>query len=377
MTETQLRQVGDDEHSGEAQHVDAPRLLLHGLDSLYVCYYLELVTSNLDFEDLEYRKQLVKDGQQGQEFLELGSERFMLKAYGQKPYRYVLENEAFSVALGENMSPSLKVQFYSAALWRDGAMALHGRIHAWAESMGAHRNRPEVVSRADWAFDFNLPAIDFDENHFASRARKDAKYRESGAPQTFVFGTDQTVVRVYDKVAEIEQASGKAWFYDLWGQRKDVWRVEFQVRGDRLKQGGIRTMEDLEALQGDLLRELASNHTTLRVPSPDSNRSRWPFHPLWQALFAAVAALPQLGLSRSYDPANLIEYRLAVQVRSLYGSLKALGALLALQAGQSGEQVSLDRLTARLPRLLDRHHSEVHWAAEIEDRIRKHEMGQW
>ena len=31
----------------------------------------------------------------------------------------------------------------------------------------------------------------------------------------------------------------------------------------------------------------------------------------------------------------------------------------------------------RLPRLLDRHHCEVHWTAEIEDRIRKYEMGQW
>ena len=63
-------------------------------------------------------------------------------------------------------------------------------------------------------------------------------------------------MRIYDKVAEIMQQSEKHWFYDLWGQNKDVWRVEFQVRRPHLKKVGVDGLADLHSFKGDILREL-------------------------------------------------------------------------------------------------------------------------
>ena len=354
----------------------APRLLLHGLDSLYACYYFDLASSKIDFDELEYRKQLAKEREDTKAIIELGGERLQVKGSGAYPYRYVLVNKDFSLALAERMHPSLKVQFFSEALWRDGAQALHNRIMLWAKALGVTVLKPEQIIRADWAFDFELKTIDFTEDHFVTRAKKNSKWRDGQTVQTFSFGTGDTVLRVYDKVAEIENASSKAWFYDLWGAKENVWRVEFQIRSERLKAAAIKTLIDLEDLQGDLLEQLALTHTTLRRPNGDSNRARWPMHPLWVALRGGIEALPKLGLCRHYDPMNSIEYRLIKNAQSLYGNLKGLAALTTLRKPSQGIP-TLDETLEALRGVVMRFHSDLLWEQEAERRIRLHEVGQW
>ena len=46
-----------------------PQLLLAGLDSLYVSYYLDLETSDLDFADLEFRKLMLADRETGRQVM--------------------------------------------------------------------------------------------------------------------------------------------------------------------------------------------------------------------------------------------------------------------------------------------------------------------
>ncbi len=188
-----------------------PAALINGLDSLYVSYFLDMTTGKLDFEELEYQKQRLK-ADKGRQFIEisLGSETFALRPYGRNRYAYVLANEAFEIRLTELMQPSCYVQFFSKALWTEGVGALLERFEAWRESLELRPRRPERVSRADWAFDFHLPSADFIADDFVSRAAKDATHRDNRAEQTFTFGKGDVVVRVYDKVAEIEQQSGKA-----------------------------------------------------------------------------------------------------------------------------------------------------------------------
>lgn len=145
---------------------------------------------------------------------------------------------------------------------------------AWAESVGLVPYREERLSRVDFSFDFELAQPDFDENSFVSVTVKDAQYRRGGQLQSLRFGEGATVLRVYDKAAEIAEQSQKTWFHALWGGDVPVWRVEWQVRKEALKPFGLRTVADLAERQGDLLRYLATAHTSLRVPTADSNRSR-------------------------------------------------------------------------------------------------------
>ena len=364
-----LAQVG----TGRTQE---PPLLLSGLDSLYVCYYLDAHTGGLDWDRLAYEKERLKVTREELVELELGSERLALLPYGRHPYRYVLSCCDFEVRLAERLQPCCQIQFSSQGLWKHGKDALTARVAAWFRSLGIVATQPEVVSRADWAFDYHLPVVDFDLDSFVSRATKDGQNREHGAVQTYRFGQGATVVRVYDKVAEIEQQSGKAVFYELWGQTENVWRIEFQLRSERLKQGGIRTLADLDEFQGDVLREVASQHTTLREKTSDPNRSRWPLHPLWRRLQADIARLPETGLIREIDPAVELDWRLHRQLRSLYGSLKGLAAIRSLLEAQD-KAMPLETLLAELPDLLRDEHAESIWLSDVNDRITKHGYGQW
>lgn len=354
----------------------APRLLLSGLDSLYVSFNLDTATSLVDWAELAYLKESLRVERGEFTEIELGSEQFALMPYGRKPYTYILTNACFEVRLAEHMQPACHVQFFSEALWGQGLANLTDRFERWHRSMNLLPIRPDLVGRADWSFDYHLPTVDFETNWFVSRATKDAIYRENGIVQTFTFGRGDVVVRIYDKTAEIAQQSGKTWFFALWGTNADVWRIEFQVRGPRLREGGIRSIADLQDLGADLLRELASSHTTLRAPRTDLNRSRWPLHPLWTQLLLDIDELPQTGLVRDMDRSAPLEWRLHRQVQSLYGMFKGIAAILALLRAE-GVQMELEDLLEALPGLLDEHHSNTLWRADIEWRIKAHGFGRW
>ncbi len=354
-----------------------PKLLLSGLDSLYISFYATASQSDLDMEEFDFLKEKTRESR-GQTFaeVELGTERFALMPYGKHPYRYVLRNEAFEVRLAEHMQPGCHVQFFSESLWTLGLDAILARFKTWAESINLRFSLPEVISRADWAFDYGLPVIDFTQDDFVSRVEKDSRHRANGVVQTFAFGKGEIVVRVYDKVAEIQEQSDKTFFYELWGQREKVWRIEMQVRGERLRVAGIATLADLKAFQNDLLRELATNHTSLRRPNGDSNRSRWPLHPLWKKLIADIEALPRTGLIRAIDPIRPLNYRIDRQAKSVYGMFKSLAALVAARDGLE-QPPSLEQFIDSLPKTVAPHHWDLVWNQAVKERLQALRLGQW
>ncbi len=358
--------------------LDVPRLLAHGIDSLYVSYFFETANSLIDWEELAVCRERSRQRRfaTGEEIV-IGSENFWLMPYGKKPYSYVLSNADFEVRLAEHLQPCCYVQFYSEALWRDGAQALHMRLLHWAGSVSLFRSRKPVVSRSDWAFDFHLPSIDFDGDNFVSRGRMKGRWDNGENITGFQIGKGDVVVRVYDKVAEIQAQSGKVWMFQVWGQDKEVWRVEFQVRGPVLQQHGIRSPNDLFDLQYDLLRELAGSHTTLRTPNGDANRSRWQLHPLWRALREAIANRPQEGLVRSINPASSLRLRRYQQIKSLYGSIKGLGAILSIGRPDGKVMGFNDTLKAIRVLMFKREHDPAEWEAELQDRVQRHGLGKW
>ena len=354
---------------------DLPRLLARGLDSLFVSYYLDFSESSIDWAEISTAKERIKHAR-GRNFVELklGNQGFALMPYGRKPYTYVLSNRLFEIALGEHMSPACTVRYSSEALWVHGFEALEQTLTAWFASLKCRETRNNAISRADWAFDYDFNGRDLKVEDFVSRASKDAVWRENQSNQTLQFGKGNIVIRVYDKISEIAQQSLKSWFFDIWKQRENVWRIEFQVRAPRLKQGGINTTETIAILQNDLLRELAANHTTLRAPTEDSNRSRWPLHPLWQSLLADIAAMSQTGLVEAINPEQSLEYRLYMQSKSVYGHLKSMAALKTIRVN-AAEPISLEEMLKALPTMLSKFHQPYNWKHEVLERITKHNLG--
>jgi hypothetical protein len=355
-----------------------PKLLLHGIDTLQASYYLRPGSpGGIDFEGLALERErlrLAKD--RHAEPVKMGDWEFMLAPHGsQNGYPLILRNADFQIEMGELMNPPMFVTFRSEALWRESAPGLHRKLLAWAEGLSCFPNHNEIISRVDFAFDFDLGEIDFDEDSFVTLSSKDSRYRESGRVQTFVFGKSDVVLRVYDKVAEIRQQSDKVWFYELWGQKENVWRVEWQVRKAMLKRFGIVTFADLHEYSGDLLRYLAEKHDSLRVPNGDSNRSRWPMHPLWESLLGTIRQYPGAGLYRNLDPTTALQERRLRDAIAVYGYLKHVAAIDRVR-GQV-DFISVKATLRELEGMIDYVHDPLSWRTDVDRRVKEIKLGQW
>jgi len=205
-----------------------PEVLLSGIDSMYVSFHIDGL--GLDWEDLAWRKKEAQHDRRDFATITLGDRQWALLPRGKYPYTYTLKRPEVTLSLSERMQPRCMAQFHSEALWTDGPEKLFVSLRDWFTSIGTVETRPENMSRVDWAFDIALSHPDFLPDHVLKRTLKDATWRSSGAIQSMQFGKGDVVLCIYDKVAEIEEQSGKTWLHDLWGRKEGVWRVEYQVR---------------------------------------------------------------------------------------------------------------------------------------------------
>ncbi len=354
------------------------KLLINGIDTLVCSYFLEPSGEPaINFAKLAEMKESIRQSKSKSPApLELAATGFLLHPYGTSSgYPFVLENEDFKIECGEFNKPNFYVTFRSQALWRQSAWLLHEKFLSWARSAGFSPYRPEALSRVDYCFDYHLPEIDFTEDSFVSRSTKDSQYREAKKVQTFSFGKGDIVLRVYDKVAEIHQQSHKVWFYLLWKMDTDVWRIEWQIRKSILKQHDINTFDDLKDQQGDLLRYLSTDHDTLRVPTNDSNSSRWPLHPLWQDLQQQIANLNSLGVYRVVGRPAALEERMERMAISVLGYLKSVAAVRCIQTNKN--TLDMDEALKYLGLKMRQHLVNVAWQDDVEKRINKFRHGQW
>jgi len=354
-----------------------PKLLISGIDTLEIAYFLHphqkeghihAENNGIDFQKLAFQKEELRQSKQDKKAITLGGETFLLRPSGKnRKYTFLIENENFKIGIGEFIDPPFHVTFKSAGLWYYSAKTLHEKFLSWTAKMGYKEYRPESVSRADLAFDFFLALLDFDKDSFVSLADTDNQYRKYRKTQTFNIGGDDILLRVYNKVAEIKGKSGKVWFYELWGRETDVWRVEWQLRKDFLRSFKIRTLDDLYKYKGDMLQYLCTKQTTLRIPSNDSNRSRWSLHPLWIELQNHIQSLEQFGASRNFDREAVLE---AIKVRmaiSMYGYLKKLSAIESIQQGK--EILPIGETIESLSEIIRELHDPLNWQSEVHNKI--------
>ena len=354
------------------------KFLISGFDTIECAYYL--IASNnckLDFIELAAQKEsMVRAKVTKPKPIQIGSEEFLIASHGTSSgYSFVIENDAFMIQFGEFNRPNFFVKFRSIALWHYGALTLHNRFISWAKSIGMMPYQPERLSRVDYAFDYHLPVIDFDEDSFVSQAQKDNQHRKNGKVQTFDIGSDVVKLRVYNKVDEILEKSKKTWFFKLWGRDTEVWRIEWQIRKEQLRKLGISSFASLNERQGDLLRLLTKEHTTLRIKSSDTNRSRWVMHPLWIDLIQRVNQMEGLGIVRDLNKNELLDERLTYIAISVYGYVKRVAAIDALYTGS--DKSYMDEAFTHLQNRISELHDPLTWQMDVNRRMKEMKLGEW
>lgn len=207
--------------------------------------------------------------------------------------------------------------------WRDGE-AVARRVFQGEPSR-------QLLSRVDLCLDLAGTTFGRDDpREFTTRAKflaghgpeeepeecqgKWREYRRGPRRETLAFGKGATVVRIYDKLAEIIEASHKTWFLPIWSEGgarpgEPVWRVECQLR--RSRAGKLGKWEVIDPASGEScrldsreglalgLRTLwrsvvgdpdsktgAGAWLTQRIPSENEEPRRWPIPPQWRVVQA-------------------------------------------------------------------------------------------
>lgn len=178
--------------------------------------------------------------------------RFKVQWTKRGPYSVVLDNDCLNIALGNTApwqsSPSVYVQVKTAFIWSAGIDEAHRQTLRVVSDLYGQEPEREQVSRVDAFADTLWPNRFYpvDAEKFVTKAKSKTVFYDGSNVSGFVFGKGNIMARVYNKALELRR-SGKDWLYDLWGvsQDSEVWRVEFQLRREALKELGIETFDDL------------------------------------------------------------------------------------------------------------------------------------
>ncbi|MGH8108738.1 MAG: hypothetical protein ACREO1_08510 [Arenimonas sp.] len=269
--------------------------LRHGIDSLYLSY-----PGNLDREvalvlqDLKDSAQSFDEKIQAHATYYNGDSLFTVLPRGRGRFAFVLEDNWFRIELSNataNILPLAHVQVrseYLTAVGVDSAMqTLDRQLPEFGEVTG-----PSIVSRIDLFVDFTteLDLTAIPGSHWVKRCKKRDIHEDRDEVTGITFGAGNEIsARLYDKTKEILK-SGKDYLKPLWAAQgweegQTVWRMEFQVRREGLPEGLKIPASDTIPLLGGLWRYLTTEWLRLCVPNAsDDTRSRWPAHPIWEAL---------------------------------------------------------------------------------------------
>ncbi len=287
-----------------------------------------------------------------------------------KQWRWLLTSRPLNVCIsrGKFNDVIAQVRFSSEFLWSEEwtGDALY-KVHTFLMSLfgeGIHLQVSEVHLCADMTgYDFSECNY---ETHFVTRVRKheafygtDAVLLDCRRVSTLGFSKHKRPIScsIYNKTLEIQQKSGKTWFYDLWRNRgwddtSDVWRVEFRFKRELLHEVGIEWAYDLLD-EMKRLWEYAAGHLSggedglpdgwLRYVLPndeDTNRSRWPVHPAWAVVQSAFATEPGQNLGALVRK-RIREKNLERGIASTMGYVSTLAAWLGGDYASSEADASL------------------------------------
>lgn len=225
-------------------------------------------------------------------------------------------------------------------------------------SMDAYR-----LSRVDLRYDVADISPEFSKEEIVSRAkRRDMHYQGQEFSGVSV-GKSDIVFRLYDKVREATSKGLLDRWRAVWGDDSpEVWRFEYQLRGDFLKQFDVVSMDDLLVRQGDLMEYLFD---WLRFAHDQKRKDvDRPLLYWWGDFVKQVRLLPlgAVGAVRRLLPKKPNVKRLADQLVGVAASWAAAVAFVQDEAGCDYTEV-----VNRLILLIDksRHKLEVGLGAKL------------
>jgi len=206
----------------------------------------------------------------------------------------------------------IRVSCKSLPLALRGLGQVRADLHDLLESIDVSITSRDVsIGRADYAIDFLMPEFELEPDCFVMHSNSHrTTYRDMVEHGTSGRVTGVQIgampfrqIAVYDKRADIIHKGKSAW-WKIYNANLEamgapelitsdpassrIWRVEARAGKKHLKdRWGIRRWCDFDDRFGDVVRR-AFDDIHYAVPQLDTNRSRWPNHPLWDRARAEI-----------------------------------------------------------------------------------------
>ncbi len=323
-----------------------PKEIASGIDTLIISLRGEL--SDELVANLGAAKSTAAELQSSVDF-NLGGVEWQLQPWGFGKYSFNLMHE-FGI-LGITTSGSLPMM-----RWQPRAEALHAlgplAISLWLVGLAESEVGPvnTGVSRVDVNADFQGVVFNHtDKESFVTYAKSSRANWDQDVFSGFSFGSrgsKSVSARIYDKTLEIAKKGGTYWF-EYWGDLYDpdqpVWRIEYEFHRTFLRKFGIDTLEQVFSSLGGLWKYGTDNWLSLRVPTLDETRARWPVDEMWQSIQNASLSWNSVGLEKVRAARRGDEFH-----RTLPHVLGWLARLAALSNLDSTED-----LLRELPRIME------------------------
>ncbi|MCR8963938.1 replication initiation factor [Brevibacillus halotolerans] len=289
-------------------------LILKGIDTLEfgldVEDYLPTFNSYLD-----YFKKLKEAAQTSgvEQTLTIGNLTLTVHRTGIPFYAYKLTCNDFSICFMDKEmkgNSPIFVRLMSSFLWSYGYKQAYYNFLEWFLCFQPNLSGIRL-SRSDICVDLDEASFkQCDSKGVVKRARRqiehfvNGEYKEGRKFSGFTIGGGGPILaRIYNKSLEVKK-SQKLWFQDIWrengwNESKEVWRVEFQIRREALKEFSIHSANELFDNEDQLWAYLTEEWLTIKQPTKD-NVSRWKIKRKWKLVQTA---------GMNYKPSPLIRER--------------------------------------------------------------------
>lgn len=263
------------------------------VDSLYLSYrgniYPKIETILLEFKEFA---QLNDSASKSKAFLTLNGHKFQIMPKGAGRFSFVLKDNWFTIQLSSGKSfsmPLAYIQISSELLTFTPLDEVLKHLDEIIHQLGTVKGLPSV-SRLDLCMDF-VPKFDIegiDIKQWKTRASQIDRFHQHKRPSGWRIGKGAVMARLYNKTLEIQKSQKfylqPLWENQGWGGKKDVWRIEFQMKREFLSKVKLRHPDQIEELSPRLWKYATSNWLQLVTPTNDTNESRWPVSDEWKEI---------------------------------------------------------------------------------------------
>lgn len=226
--------------------------------------------------------------------------RLSMYPNGASAWKYILRNDCLEIKIGPRLQlPMLaSVTFQSAYLWGFGPVrAVQCADDFLCQVFGQVAMQVAQIDACVDLVGLKLPTEW--ERVFISHALKKRPYGESQKDHAVYKGRKLETVnfsghgrpvscKLYNKSKEIEH-SDKKWFEVVWQRRswepgEEVWRVEFSLEREALREMGLDDVYDTLRNVKRLWAYCTEEWLRMVRPGQTKNRTRWPTHPTWEKI---------------------------------------------------------------------------------------------